>query len=226
MMRPQEFYPVEPSKRPTMMRGAREGIAFALQSREIFLILMLVLVVSTFCLNFNVLLPVLAKQTLHAGPRTFGALSAAFGAGALVGGLVAAAQGRARRSLMLLGATGFGASELLLAPAGSIWLACVLLFVGGVSFTTWSSNANSIVQLAAPDHLRGRVIGLYFFAFAGTGSIGGLLSGWLVHTGGTRLAFFVAGIAAISSSVVVGRLLRGPRAQVAVEDAAQERLAA
>jgi len=223
MMRPQEFYPVEASTRPTMMRGAREGIAFALQSREIFLVLVLVLIVSTFCLNYNVLLPVLAKQTLHAGPRTFGALSAAFGAGALVGGLLAAAQGRARRSLMLLGAMGFGASELLLGPAGSVWLACVLLFAGGVSFTTWSSNANSIVQLAAPDHLRGRVIGLYFFAFAGTGSLGGLISGWLVHVGGTRLAFFVAGIAAMSSALVVGRLMRAPTAPVGAE-AAGERL--
>jgi MFS family permease len=226
MMRPQEFYPVEAGTRPTMMRGAREGIAYALQTREVFLILMLVLVVSTFCLNFNVLLPVLAKQTLGAGPRTFGALSAAFGAGALVGGLVAAAQGRARRSLMLLGACGFGASELLLAPVGSVWLACALLFAAGVSFTTWSSNANSIVQLAAPDHLRGRVIGLYFFAFAGTGSVGGLISGWLVHVGGTRLAFFVAGVAAIGSAVVVGHLLRTKKAPMRVEEATVERLAA
>ena len=226
MMRPREFYPVEPSQRPTMMRGAREGIAYALHTREVLLILVLVLVVSTFCLNYNVLLPVLAKQTLHAGPRTFGALSAAFGAGALVGGLVAAAQGRARRSLMILGATGFGASELLLAPVGSIWLACALLFAAGVSFTTWSSNANSIVQLAAPDYLRGRVIGLYFFAFAGTGSLGGLISGWLVHVGGTRLAFLVAGVAAIGSSVVVGHLLRIPRAPMRIEEATTERLAA
>ena len=226
MMRAREFYPVEPSQRPTMMRGAREGIAYALHTREVLLILVLVLVVSTFCLNYNVLLPVLAKQTLHAGPRTFGALSAAFGAGALVGGLVAAAQGRARRSLMILGATGFGASELLLAPVGSIWLACALLFAAGVSFTTWSSNANSIVQLAAPDYLRGRVIGLYFFAFAGTGSLGGLISGWLVHVGGTRLAFLVAGVAAIGSSVVVGHLLRIPRAPMRIEEATTERLAA
>lgn len=226
LMRPQEFFPVEASRRPTMMRGAREGISYALHTREVLLILILVLVVSTFCLNFNVLLPVLAKQTLHAGPRTFGALSAAFGAGALVGGLISAAQGRARSSLMLLGATGFGVSELLLAPASSIWLACALLFTAGVSFTTWSSNANSIVQLAAPDHLRGRVIGLYFFAFAGTGSVGGLMSGWLVHVGGTRLAFLVAGVAAIGGSAVVGRLLRTGRAPMRLEEAATERLAA
>src|SRR5207244_11530071 len=142
------------------------------------------------------------------------------------GGLFAAAQGRARKRIMLLGSAGFGLSELLMAPGGTVWLACLLLFAAGVSFTTWSANANSIVQLAAPDHLRGRVIGLYFFAFAGTGSLGGLVSGWLVHVGGTRLAFFVAGLAAIASAAVGGHLLRVPRAPMRAEEATTERLAA
>jgi MFS family permease len=211
MMRPSEFYPVEASRRPTMMRGVREGISYVLHKRDVLLNLSLVLVISTFCLNYNVLLPVLAKQTLHAGPRTFGILSAAFGAGALAGGLLAAAQGRARRSLMLIGGAAFGASELLLAPVHATWLACFLLFAGGVSFTTWSSNSNSLIQLSAPDHLRGRVIGLYFFAFAGTGSVGGLISGYLVHSGGTSLAFGVAGIVALASAAVISQLLRGRR---------------
>ena len=49
------------------------------------------------------------------------------------------------------------------------------------------------MQLAAPDHLRGRVIGLYFYAFNGTGAIAGILTGWLCDVGGTELAFVVAG---------------------------------
>jgi MFS family permease len=226
MMRPQEFYPVKASERPRMMAGVREGLAFALRSREVLLVLLLVLVISTFCLNFNVLLPVLAKKTLDAGPRTFGALSASFGAGALAGGLLAAAQGRARTSLMIVGAAGFGASQLLIAADTTIWLACLLLVMAGISFTTWSSNANSIVQLAAPDHLRGRVIGLYFFAFAGTGSLGGLISGSLIHIGGTALAFGVAGVVAIASALVIGRLLRPKAAPMRAEETAPERLAA
>ena len=226
MMRPSEFFGAIRASRVRMVHGIREGFRYAIRSREILLVLVLVLVISTFCLNFNVLLPVLAKKTLDAGPRTFGALSASFGFGALVGGLVAAAQRRARKSVMLLGALGFAVSELVLAPLSSVWLACVLLFLGGVAFTTWSSNANSIVQLAAPDHLRGRVIGLYFFGFAGTGSIGGLLSGWLVHVGGTRLALLVAGVVGIAGTLVVGRLLRVEAMQERSEDTAPEQLAA
>jgi MFS family permease len=226
MMRQSEFFPVGKSERPTMFRGVREGLSYALRTRDTMLVLVLTLVISTFCLNFNVLLPVLAKQTLHAGPRTFGVLSAAFGLGALIGGLFAAAQARARKRIMLLGSAGFGLSELLMAPGSSVWLACLLLFAAGISFTTWSANSNSIIQLAAPDHLRGRVIGLYFFAFAGTGALGGIMSGLLVHVGGTQLAFFVAGVAALVATAVVGRLLQTERVPMQVEDLEPERLAA
>lgn len=226
MMRQSEFFPVGRMQRPTMFRGVHEGLSYVRRTRDVMLVLLLTLVISMFCLNFNVLLPVLAKQTLHAGPRTFGVLSAAFGLGALVGGLFAAAQGRARKRIMLLGSAGFGLAELLLAPGSSVWLACLLLFLAGISFTTWSSNSNSIVQLAAPDHLRGRVIGLYFFAFAGTGAFGGIMAGLLIHVGGTQLAFVVAGLAALVATAVVGRLLRTDRVAMQVEDVEPEGLAA
>jgi MFS family permease len=226
MMRQSEFFPVGKSERPTMLRGVREGLTYAFQTRDVALVLLLTLVISMFCLNFNVLLPVLAKDTLHAGPRTFGVLSAAFGLGALIGGLFAAAQGRARKRVMLAGSAGFGLAELLMAPGSSVWLACVLLFLAGISFTTWSSNSNSIVQLAAPDHLRGRVIGLYFFAFAGTGALGGIMAGALVHVGGTQLAFAVAGLTALAATALVGQLLRTERAPMRAEEVTPERLAA
>jgi MFS family permease len=79
----------------------------------------------------------------------------------------------------------------------------VLLFIGGVCFTTWSSNSSSLIQLASPDHLRGRLIGIYFFAFAGTGTLGGIMSGWLTALGGTELSFAVAGVAGLSVSIYV-----------------------
>ena len=53
------------------------------------------------------------------------------------------------------------------------------------------------MQLAAPDYLRGRLIGLYLFAFLGLAPVGGLLAGWLVDVGGTSLAFAVAGVTAL-----------------------------
>jgi MFS family permease len=157
-------------------------------------LLALVFVISTFCFNFNVTLPVLAKITLDAHGLVYGLLFASFGAGALIGALAAAALGRASTKGILIGGALFAAAELLLAPLNSALLAGVLLFVAGAGFTAWSANSNASMQLAAPDRLRGRVIGLYFYAFNGTGAIAGLMTGWLCDVGGTELAFAVSGI--------------------------------
>jgi MFS family permease len=201
MMRPQEFHALERGERSrTLYTGLKEGVSFARNDEQIWLVLVLVSVMSTFTLNFNVLLPVLAKQTLHSGPQVFGMLSAVFGVGALLGALVSANVARATMATTAVGTAGFALCELLIAPLQSTFLIASLLFVGGIFFTTWSSNANSLIQLAAPDYLRGRLIGIYFFAFAGTGTAGGILSGWLTAAGGTELAFAVAGIAGLAAS--------------------------
>lgn len=203
MMRPQEFHPVKRRELPRIVAGLKEGLRFARSHEQVWLMLTLVFVMSTFCLNFNVLLPVLAKQTLHSGPQVFGLLSAVFGVGALIGALVSAHVSRATMGTTVLGSAGFALCELLISPVRSTLVAALLLFIAGICFTTWSSNSNSLVQLASPDHLRGRVIGIYFFAFAGSGTVGGILAGWLTAAGGTELGFGVAGITGLSMSVYV-----------------------
>jgi MFS family permease len=203
MMRPEEFHPVERRERPRIVAGLKEGLRFARSDEQVWLMLTLVFVMSTFCLNYNVLLPVLAKQTLHSGPEVFGLLSGVFGGGALLGALVSAHMSRATMGTTVLGSAGFALSELLLAPVRTTFVAALLLFFAGLCFTTWSSNSNSLIQLATPDHLRGRVIGIYFFAFAGSGTAGGILAGWLTAAGGTELGFGVAGIAGLATSLWV-----------------------
>jgi MFS family permease len=153
-------------------------------------------------------LPVLAYTTLHTHAFVFGLLSAVFGAGALAGALVAASRGRASAKAMIVGSLVFTGSELLLAPMRGAWLAGTLLFFTGAGFTIWSANSNASLQLAAPDRLRGRIIGLYFYAFNGTGPLGGLLAGWLCATGGTEAAFLVAGIVGLAGTAVAAQQLR------------------
>jgi MFS family permease len=225
LMRPAEFHPVERRERPrSLTAGVREGISYARQDSRVWMTLTLVFVMSVFCLNFNVLLPVLAKQTLHSGPETFGILSAVFGIGALIGALVSGYVSRATMGTTTLGSAGFALCQLMIAPVRSTLVVAVLLFVAGIFFTTWSANSNSLIQLSAPDHLRGRLIGLYFFAFAGTGTLGGIISGWLTSIGGTGLAFAIAGIVGVSTSLIVWLRSRG--VPLVEDHRAEERLAA
>ena len=228
LMRPADFFPVGQRERPTLWRGTREGLAYVRNSRSMLVILGMMVVFASLCFNFNILLPVLAKQTLDAGPRTFGVLSAAFGAGALIGALSAAALARARWRTMLIGALGFALCELAIAPVRTVSLDVVLLFACGIFFTSYTANANARLQLDTPDHLRGRVLSLYYYAWNGLAPLGGLVVGWLSATGGTQLAFTVAGGSGLAMALVGALAVRRPAAAPIAEEPAEpgEELAA
>jgi MFS family permease len=107
---------------------------------------------------------------------------------------------------------------LALAPVHEAHLAGIILVGIGASFTLFTANANALVQLAAPDHLRGRLIALYLFAFVGTAPVGGLFAGWLAAIGGTTLAFSVAGLTSLVTIAVANTLRsRLPEPLVATE---------
>jgi MFS family permease len=193
---------------PTLFGSLREGISYARKSAQVRLVLTMLIAISTIAMNFNVLLPVLARQTLASGPGVFGLIAGCFGAGALVGGLLSAALSRASWKAIIAGAGGLGVAELVLAPLHSLGPAIVLLFIAGICFTLYTANSNAVLQLRAPDHLRGRVIGFYYFAFNGLAPLGGILAGWLAATGGTELAFAVAG--AVTALVALTALFQLP----------------
>jgi MFS family permease len=84
-----------------------------------------------------------------------------------------------------------------LALVHGVPMAFVLLLGLGLTFSLFTASANALVQLSSPPHLRGRVMSLYLFAFAGLAPVGGLVAGWLAEEGGTPLAFSVAGVAGL-----------------------------
>ena len=210
-LRADEFHQVERDPSARIVEGMRRALAYVRREPQLRAVFTVVAIVSTVGFNFHVLVPLLAADTLHVGPEGFGLLSALFGLGALVGALVTATFREASWKLFATGATGFGVLALALAPVDDAVLAGILLFAIGISFTLFTANANALVQLGAPDHLRGRMIGLYLFAFVGLAPVGGLLTGWLADMGGTVLAFSVAGITSLLTIGVAS--LRRARAQ-------------
>ncbi len=199
LVREEELRPVVRDRSASMIKGIRHAFSYAWNDRQLRLVLSVVTVVSTVGFNFHVLVPLLAADTLHVGPEGFGLLSATFGLGALVGALSAATFREASWRLFAIGTASFGVFALLLAPVQNAYLAAALLFCIGLSFTLFTANANALVQLAAPDHLRGRLISIYLFAFLGLAPIGGLFAGWLAEQGGTTLAFAVAGATSLAT---------------------------
>lgn len=202
LMREAELYPVGRNQlKQNLWRGTAEGIAFAWRTPLLRSVLLMMLLIATIGINFNVLLPVLASATLRSGPAVFGVLSALFGAGALGGALTSASLGRASARALMFGASLFSAAELVLAPLRVVWAAALVLLVLGFAFSLYTSQSNTALQLNTPDRLRGRVMGIYGYVFIGTAPLGGLLAGWLAQVGGTQLAFFVAGGVSLAAAL-------------------------
>ena len=218
LVREEELRTVEKDPSARIVEGLRRAFSHAWGDPQLRLILSVVTVVSTVGFNFHVLVPLLAADTLHVGPEGFGFLSAAFGAGALVGALAAATFRGASWRHFAVGAGAFGVLVLALAAVQNAYVAGAILFGVGIAFTLFTANANALVQLSAPDYLRGRLIGIYLFAFLGLAPIGGLFSGWLAEVGGTSLAFSVAGATSLAT-ILVAHAYRLRTAQPAVSTA-------
>ena len=186
------------------------------QTPPLRIALIMFTVIAMVCINFSVLLPLLASDTLNAGAEVYGLLTACFGAGALAGALISDSIGRISWPILLAGAAGFGLGELLLAPQRTVVGAVVLLLATGICYTIYTSTTNATVQLSAPPYLQGRVAGLYSYIFAGSSPFGALLAGSLAARGGTDLAFLVAGATAIVCAlfglIMWRRLRRNPEA--------------
>ena len=188
---------------------------YARRSRRVGIVLVLVAVVSTFAFNFNVLLPVLAGETLDAGPEVFGILSATFGAGALVGALLSATIARASLRLLLLGTAGFGLAERACARADA-------RRGGGVSIRGRSlfhrlARKRECVAPASrtrcDPRTRARAVLLCLPRLSADRWI---LSGWLAHAGGTALAFAVGGaVTLVATGVAFVKLGEMPRWRLA-----------
>ena len=208
LMRREELFAVEPGPQRHMLRSLGEGVSWVVHTPAAWLTCGLMLVVATFGINFNVLLPVLASVTLHSGPVTFGILSACFGGGALVGALFTAGVGRPSWQILLGGGAAFAVLLLALAPLHWVAACGVALVLTGAAFTIYTSMSNATVQLAAPDRLRGRAMAVYGYVFIGSAPLGGLLAGWLSAVGGTQLAFLVAGGVSLMAVLVATGLQR------------------
>jgi MFS family permease len=214
--------PFHSAPRHGVLAGVGEALRFAVGSRRVAVTFFTVLLVSTFSFNFDVLLPLVARLTLDEGAGTFGLIASVFGCGALCGALILAAVGKARMVLVLGGALGFGTIQLLLAPQDSLPAVCVLLFGAGICYILWGSSALATLQLAAPEHLRGRAASLSFFAFRGGAPLGGRIAGWLTAHGGTRLAFAFAGAAALAVVAVGATVLLAGRRETSVRQTTRE----
>ena len=209
LMRTSELFPIARDGEPQpTFRAIRDGLSHVWGSPLMRTIVICTAAMSLAGFNFRVLVPSLASDVFNASPLVFGSLYASFGIGATLGALFVAGRGRASWKAFACGAAGLSLSSLGIALIGGIPAAVVLLFTAGVSFTSWVANGQSLLQLTAPDQLRGRVVSIYIFVFAGFMPVSAVVEGWLADRFGTRFAFASAGAAGLLAAGYAFRRLR------------------
>ncbi|MBX6765827.1 MAG: MFS transporter, partial [Actinomadura rubrobrunea] len=204
-MRQDELHTAEPVARG---KGQlREGLRYVWGRRDLTLVLILVLFIATFGMNFQVTVALVSREVFHTGASSFGLASSMLALGALTGALLAARRAaRPRMRLLIAAALLFGVLELATGLMPAYWSFLVLLVPTGIALMTFTTAANATMQLGVAPEMRGRVMGLYMLVFLGTNPIGAPVVGWMAEHFGPRLSLVVGGLIAMASVLVVTAL--------------------
>ncbi len=194
------------------IESLREGLSYVRATPVVGYLVVFAGMLGTFGVNFNVWMPLLAKQDLGTGPGGFGLLMSSLGIGSLTGALTLAFRSRNVNTNRLI-VTGLilGAGELTLGIATglttSLVIAMIVSAVVGFGLTSTMSMANTVVQSTAPDALRGRVMSVYVMVSAGASPLGALLAGAVAGWFGTPLSILMGGIISTLSGIWLARKL-------------------
>jgi MFS family permease len=185
------------SSSPTSGRAPgqlREGLRYVRRTPELGVPLLMMALAGCLAYEFQVTLPVMARQGLHVGATGYGFMTAAMGVGAVVGGLFVATKGKTGLAPLVMAATAFGVVLLLAGLAPNLGIELFALALAGGASIAFMSTGNSTLQLTAAPTMRGRVMSLWFVAFQGSTPIGGPIIGWVMAELGARAGLGVGGV--------------------------------
>jgi predicted MFS family arabinose efflux permease len=188
-----------------------EGLRYVRHTPLVLAAISVVALVSTFGMNFTVVIPPLAALVLHTDATGYGFLMSMVGVGSVLSALTIAFTGRTTPVVIALGAVTLGLGEIVLAVSSSFALSLVAMFFVGVGGISMAATANTVVQLAVPDRLRGRVMSVYTTVFAGSTPIGGLVTGAVASSVGVAFAIGAGAVLSLATGLVSVSWLRGQR---------------
>ncbi len=163
----------------TPLEGILEGFRYMRGTPFVWSLIKLVAVYSVLGVPYLTLMPVVARDILHLGAGGYGLLLSSVGIGGLLGALWLAAQGDAfpRGKLLSVSSSSFAGLLVLFALVRTPTIAVAMLFGIGFFMIVNSALANSLLQAAVPDEMRGRLMAAYSFIVVGLGQVLGSLMG-------------------------------------------------
>lgn len=207
--------------RPTSARAVvvnlAEGLSYVRQTRLVLLAVVVVGTVASVGMNFGVLIPAFAQHELHTDATGYGFLMAASGVGSLLAALRLVFGGRPRPIRLAIGALILGVASIVLATSRVFPFSMALMVVIGFGSILMAATGNTTIQLAVPDHLRGRVMSVYTTVFSASVPIGGLAMGAVASSLGASVAIALGGV--LTVAIGLGALAIGRQGAFSMSDA-------
>ncbi len=179
-----------------VMTQLRGGLSYVKHQEALTVLTVLAFATTFLGTPLLTLLPVFTQSVFHQGVGQYSRMMAVSGAGAVAGALVVAWLGRFRR----MGAAALGVQVLFgglivaFALSRSLPLSDALLFVSGAALMTVFSTVTSLVQLIAPNEMRGRVMSIFMVAFRGGMPLGSLTAGYLANVWSAPTTLIINGV--------------------------------
>ncbi|PFH12468.1 putative MFS family arabinose efflux permease [Collimonas sp. PA-H2] len=165
-------------------------------------ILLMFFLIGTFGLNFPIFISTMSVSVFHAGAHQYGFLSSIMALGSVTGALLAARREKPRMTWLLSGAGVFGGGLALAALMPGYWLFAIALVLIGVAAQTFTTTANSMVQLSTEPAMRGRVMAILLALALGGTPLGAPVVGWVADTFGPRWAMGVGAASGFAAAWV------------------------
>lgn len=181
-----------PAARASVLADLRAGLGYALRTKPVRRVVLVLGVVGLLGYNWQVAVPLIARFMLHRQVTGYGALMSALGAGSLAAAILLARDQRASEHRLMAGAVALGAVLVALGLSYSYPASLALLAVGGFAGLVATITANTRLQMLTPDELRGRVMGIYVLLMGGTTPIGAFAFGEIaghLSTGDALITF-------------------------------------
>ena len=182
---------------------ALDGLRYLRNRPDLIVVLVLVFMLGTFGMNFQIFNATMATTVFGVGSAEFGLLGTVMAIGTLGGALMAARRSHPTLRTLMASMVGFSISTLLLAIAPSYLTYAALLIPAGFFSLTALTTANASVQLGTDPEFRGRVMAVYMAVFMGGTPLGAPLIGWVGQVLGPNASVLVASVSTGAATIAV-----------------------
>ena len=199
--------PLREDHADTGLQAIREGFDFARKHRLIMSTFVIDLIAMIFGLP-RVLFPFLIVDRFHQEPEAIGLLFAALAVGALLGALTSGWTGRVHRQglAVIVSVAAWGVAITAFGWSSTFWLGLVMLALAGWADVISAIFRNTILQMSAPDRLRGRLFGIHILVVTGGPRLGDVEGGLVARLASPTFSVVIGGIACVVGAGLVALL--------------------